>query len=308
MSTISRIDGEPSQFAGLTFRRLRSVLGTLDAPWFAVGATDAGAPVGLALGWLSPASEALLISVMVAAGWRRRGLGTALLREWQATALAQQAVALVARHSSRLPHRVVLERCLAKAGWSAPRMASLYMAGETGAMVTEVGRWPALAGRLLTLEGASFPSFQLRDDHDRAALDALVRQQLCLPTMDPKHYVANLDPVASLAVRREEVLVGWVLAQPVGNRKLPGVPAGRHCLYYASAYIDERMAPTGLLVAGYYHSYRRQAAHYGEGSVAALHSGLPRMQTMIRRRFGPIALCVEEVFESRQQPGGGSPG
>jgi hypothetical protein len=116
--------------------------------------------------------------------------------------------------------------------------------------------------------------------------------------MAPATYEANLDPVASVALRREGCLIGWVLAQPVA-RPMPGVPDGRHSLYYASAYIDEALAATGSLVGGYYHAFSRQGAAYGMESIACLHTTMPRMQAMVRRRFGPMALRVDETFESR---------
>jgi hypothetical protein len=115
--------------------------------------------------------------------------------------------------------------------------------------------------------------------------------------LDFARYEARLDPVCSLQVRRGGVLVGWVVATPVRNAMLARY-GDRVCRLYACANVDRGLWHTGVLVAGYYHAFARQAAAYGEDALANYFTAWPRQMAMTRRRFAPIALQLNEIFSA----------
>ena len=295
---IRRLKDAAPEFASLTFPRLARMMTPLSDGWFAVGVRDDFGPIGLALGWCGGGEAAHLLSIMVDGRHRRTGLGSSLLAAWQSEAMTYGATTLVVAYSSRLAARLPFESMLRGLSWGPPRLTMLYMTGETGTMVDAVATWPATS-RLLCQPNIEFAPWRDPDEADRAAITRLSAQALFRSGMAPEQdWMTSLDQDVSVAVRRSGDLIGWVVARPVA-RTVPGVAAGRHALYYTSAYIDESVAATGLLVGAYFTAYERQAARYGRSSVAALHTNMPRMQAMIRRRFGPIAFRVDEVFESR---------
>jgi GNAT superfamily N-acetyltransferase len=302
---VQRLAGAASEFASLTFPRLARMLTPLSDGWFAVGVRDDFGPIGLALGWCGGGGAAAhLLSVSVDKRYRGAGLGSSLLAAWQSEAMTDGATTLVVAYSSRLAARLPLESMLCGLSWEAPRLTMLYMAGETGTMVEAVATWPAMS-RLLCQPNIEFAPWRDPDEADRAAIARLSAQALFRSGMAAEQdWIRSVDQDVSVAVRRSGNLIGWVVARPVA-RPIPGVPAGRHALYYTSAYIDESVAATGLLVGAYFTAYERQAARYGRSSVAALHTNMPRMQAMVRRRFAPIAFRVDEVFESRLALGQG---
>jgi GNAT superfamily N-acetyltransferase len=295
---IRRLTDNAPEFASLTFPRLARMLTPLSDGWFAVGVCDDFGPIGLVLGRRGGGEVAHLLSVTVDRRYRRTGLGSSLLAAWQNEAMTYGATALVVAYSSRLAARLPLESILRALSWGPPRLTMLYMAGETGTMVDAVATWPAMS-RLMRQPNIEFASWRDPDEADRAAIARLSAQDLFRSGMAPEpDWMTGLDQDVSVGVRRSGDLIGWVAARPVA-RPIPGVPAGRHALYYTSAYIDEPVATTGLLVGAYFTAYERQAARYGRSSVAALHTNMPRMQAMVSRRFAPIAFRVDEVFESR---------
>jgi hypothetical protein len=88
-----------------------------------------------------------------------------------------------------------------------------------------------------------------------------------------------------------------VVATPARNAMLARY-ADRVCRLYASANLDRGLWHTGVLVAGYYHAFARQAAAYGEDTIASYFTCLPRQMAMTRRRFAPIALQLDEILSA----------
>jgi GNAT superfamily N-acetyltransferase len=291
------LDGDAAAFQSLTFPRLATALTSLAPPYLAVGAYESGRPIGLALGLYNAANEARLLSVRVLPEHRRTGVGAALIDAWRTEGLARGVARFAASYSSRLPARTAFEATLRRARWPAPRLESLYMLGEAEPMASNSATWPAMRERIMDWHGIDFTPWRSPNSADRAAMARLSTQSSFIGSMKTTLYEDNLDLDVSLAVRRNDELVGWVLAQPV-KRPPPSAPANHHSMYYPSAYIDEALAHKGLLIGGYYRAFRRQATAYGAASLAALHTAAPRMMRMVRRRFAPMALCVDEIYVS----------
>ncbi len=115
---------EAARFAPLTFPALRGRLGAgePDRNLLAVGAALPGEPVGLALAEIAPGGASVqLLSLFVAAPYRRRGLGTALLAELEATLAQRGCIRMSAAYRDALPGLTALEGVLRKRCWTPPQ-------------------------------------------------------------------------------------------------------------------------------------------------------------------------------------------
>lgn len=297
---LAPLAGNVSAYAGLTFPRLAPRLTALTPPWLAVGATLAGVPVGLALGTLNDEGEALLLSVVVTPAVRRQGIGRRLLATFAETAAAAGAHCVIAAYSSRLApgDAAALVAAAAAAGWSPPVLRELICFSEAGPMVEAVARWPAVSGRLRDAQGVRYEPWQPLDAADHAAIAAMADGDGYMPHMHPDWSPAPPLPECSVAVRRGGALVGWVVAEQAAGVPLPGY-RDRPAVTYRSAYLRPDLWHTGALVGAYWHAFDRQAALMGPQSIAIYHTCLPRMMAMVRRRFGPLHLKVDEAWELR---------
>ncbi len=285
-----------SDFATLTFPRLAPMLDTVAPPWVAAGIRVGGLPAGLALG-LVREGDARLLSVSVARPLRRRGVGSALVTAWEAQAAALGATVSRAGHTGRLPGRRAFEATLARAGWAPTRPMEIWAIGETGPMVAEVGRWPSVAGRVREPNGFTFEPWREPDADDGAAISAGEAEPDFLPSMAPALCAGRVEPACSIAVRRDGALVGWVLGERAEGVALDGY-RDRPAIYYRSAYLSRPLWHTGLLVGAYWHAYARQAEAFGPRSIATFRTAMPRMMALVRRRFAPISLRIDETFET----------
>lgn len=294
---LAPLTGDASAYASLTFPRLAPRLVALTPPWLAVGATLGGVPVGFALGHACE-GEVQLLSVVVAPSLRGQGLGRRLIAAFADRAAATGARGAVIAYSSRLDAEsaAALVSAATAAGWSAPTLRELICFSETGSMVESVGRWPAVSGRLRDAKKVDFAPWHPLDDADHAAIAAMADDEGYLPHMHPDRPMAPPVPECSVAVRRDGALVGWVMAEQAPTVPLPGY-RDRPAITYRSAYLRADLWHTGALVGAYWHAFDRQAALLGARSIAIYHTCLPRMMAMVRRRFGPLHLRVDEAWE-----------
>ncbi|SUB01493.1 Uncharacterised protein [Pannonibacter phragmitetus] len=289
---VELLEGEAGGFAVFGFPRLASRLSPVNAPWIAVGLRIAGIPAGLALGVVQD-KTALLLSLMVAAPLRDQGYGRGLAEAFAAEAQTRGAVIVDIGFSSRIGQRDALVRCLGAAGFSVPELAELITTGEAGAMLDAVNQWPSIMKRLRNPESASLEPWRELDGVDLAAVEALSREPGYVPGMAPQADPETFDPACSVAVRRSGQLLGWVVAESLPVITLDAY-RGRKGVCYRSAYLTQRLWHTGLLVGAYRAAFEAQVNTYGPGSIAVFHTSIPRMAAMVRRRFGPIALQVDE--------------
>ena len=302
---VAPLSGNAAAFATLGFPRLAPVLDHLEQPWVAVGATVGGLPAGLALGQIQE-DGARLLSLTVARSLRNRGIGRTLAEGWGRAAAAAGATGLVTAFSDKLPERAALAATLSAAGWTAPRLTHVRAIGEAAPMVEAVGRWPSLTGRLRDPDGFSFDPWRTPDADDRAAIADLAAEPEHLPLMHPDVRAERIEPACSIAVRRRGMLVGWVLAERAESVPLDGY-RDRPAIDYRSAYLARSLWHTGMLVGAYWHAYARQVAAFGPNSIAMFGTMFPRMMSLVRRRFAPISLRVDETFEMIREPAAGSP-
>ena len=183
-----------------------------------------------------------------------------------------------------------------KAGFAPPRLGLVNLTGEVGPMSSCVFTrdWRAVLRRTVDPRSYDFPAWGPLDAGEAADLEGLRAQPAYHAGFDFAHLGDRIDPVCSLKILRHGRLVGWIVAEPLSNALAAEFPE-RVCRHYVSAYLDEALWHTGVMLAGYWHAFSRQAAAYGEGSIANYFSNMPRQMALSRRRFAPMALHYDEI-------------
>ena len=297
-ASVAVLEGDASGFSGFGFPRLAGHLAAVTAPWIAAGLRVEGLPAGLAFGLLQ-GDEALLLSLVVAAPLRGQGHGRRLAALFASEAARRGAQWVDVGFSSRIAHREALAGCLTAAGFPAPELLELITTGEAGAMLEAVNQWPSMMRRLRDPDSASFEPWRPLDAADLAAVRTLSQEPGYRPGMAPEADPETFDPACSIAVRREGQLIGWVVAEGLPVITLDAY-RNRKGVSYRSAYLTQKLWHTGLMVGAYRAAFEAQVNAYGPDSIAVFHTGIPRMAAMVRRRFGPIALQVDEHWRTRQ--------
>jgi GNAT superfamily N-acetyltransferase len=298
MIALVTLDGTDAKaFASLTYPSLASKLAHVAAPWFAVGALCNNEPVALALGWQQPTERAQLVSIMVAPEFRRRGLGTRLLAAWQESAAAVGASAVCGYHSSQTLRRTAFEGLLVRAGGPAPRLHRLRFVGAAGATADEIKKMTGVRRRLIEPQTYSFDLWTSPTSTDRVAIERLKEAAGLRPDISVTEYEAAMDPACSLVVRRCGTLVGWVFAERLSRAPIEGYE-GRIALAYPLAYLRKDLQNNAILIGAVWHPSSRQAPTYGRTSLIVFSASTPQVMRATRRRLGPIAICLDEVFES----------
>ncbi|MES2495435.1 MAG: hypothetical protein V4618_04945 [Pseudomonadota bacterium] len=303
------LGGDAAGFTDFTFQHYRGLVHKVARPYLAVGVLLGDRPVGLAFGWVEPSEadgriEANLSSIQIMPLLRKAGIGHAALAAWEAEAMRRGARQAVTYHPGRLKERTAFEALLAASRWSPPETHKLQVTGEAAGMSVIGGNWRGVRGRLIEPEGVTFDAWDMSAmTADREGIARLTAQSTCIPYLEPLQHAARIEPAVSLAIRREGVLLGWILGERLVRSIGPGsmVPDVTSINYFA-AYCDEAVASRGLLIGAFFHSFSRQAAAFGPRSRATYITKpiMPQMVALSRRRFAPMADYVDEVFVSRK--------
>ena len=290
------------EFSALTFRGLSRHLAEPNDSYFGIGARVNELPVGLALGWRPGPGKAILLSVAVSPTRRRRGIGRGLVAHWEREAMRRGASRVSAHFGEDLLCRDALAGLLTTSGWHSPTETLFRVIGYAGQMGRQVDSLPGMARRLLSSGSFSYEDFRFRPE-DEGAIERLVAQPDASDFPDPRSFRDRFIPETSVAIRKNGVLVGWVIGVPPAS--IPAIGRNRAdvaCVEYAVNYLDPALAHTGASIPAFTRAYRAQARLFGEDSLAIYftHPGRPRMVAMTRRRFGPIALRMDTIFSSRK--------
>jgi len=302
---IVKLSGDARKYSSLTFPALRSHLQEVRRPIVAMGLEAGGTAGGLALAGLSGDGAAEALSISVRPDLRRRGHGAQLLATLEEQLALEGVRRVSGRFADALPGLPALQALLARAGWSAPEPYSVQVTGRAGAMAAEGGAWAGVAGRLKAPRRFDFQSLVLTPADD-AAIERLMRQEHWGTHLDPRRFLDTLDPGCSIAIRRGEALVGWVITETGAARLGPGTTDPEAVsVYYPENYLDEALWSAGLSIGAYFHAFSRQAALYGPRSLAIYrtHPGAGRMLAFTRRRFAPMADRVDTIFSSSKAIG-----
>lgn len=301
---------EACRFEGLVPFEARPVLHDLAALGrvHALGATLMGRPIGLGLavrGWAEPKTHtgappvgtAHLLSLAVARGWRRIGVGRALLDGLESSLAAAGVESVTCRYA--LPSSdalVALEALFRSAGWSAPEVTMLQC---------RAGR-PILDAPLMRKQLQLPAEYEIVDWVDLTAAD---RARIAEPregrawfpeTLDPFHFEPDMEILNSLALRYRGEVVGWLITRRTGPTTM----------YYRCLFVREDLARLGRGLALIGEAIRRHenaiGGRQGLGEWSTP-STLPAMVRFIKRHLVPFGAEITEQREVRKTIGSQPP-
>lgn len=297
---------EAADFAPFTFPAYRHLLNGIPSPILlrerseavqplTVAALADGRPVGLALVGvpLEANREPGLLSLLVAATDRRRGIGAHLLT------LAEESVAALGHDRLRVvyttgsPGVEALERLLARGGWEPPqlRMASVRLSWESFRHAPWLGRYGSVAGCQSVL-WSEVPAELKEEARHRHHAQPWIHPQLPFWL----HDAAGFEPATSLGILYHGRLVGWVI-----NHRHDQVT-----LRFTCGFIRDDLARLGLLLPSASESFHRMPAAGFTRATFTTPRELGRMIEFIERWVRPWADFVGETRGSakRLRPGG----
>lgn len=299
---LARLDLPAPAFGTFTFPRYRGLLAGTELPEtaterIAVGATFDGVPVALA--FLSRKHDETrarrLLSIMVAPLLRRQGIAGRLLREIEVLAIADGTGQLSAVHSSRMAGAAAFTALLRAAGWTAPEEFEYRLAGKAGWALQARADWGDFLARI-SARGYHSTTWSDLTAADRDAIGTIVQG---LPERD-----RSFDPLAihpdlpvihevSLALRRHDEIVGWVL----GSRG-----ALRDTVYYSHGYVVHKVRRPGWLVAGVRDVCERQCALLGPHTLSVFEAaaGNTDMRRFMDRQLKPYSEWTDSRYKSEK--------
>jgi GNAT superfamily N-acetyltransferase len=212
----------------------------------AIGATEGGLPVGLALGALPLKEEGLpeLLSVYVVPDHRRRGIGDGLLAGFEEAVRKTRLTRVHTVYMTGKPGTEIFERLIQRRGWSLPvaRMIVVKFTLEQ-AMSTPWYRKYRLRSRFETFPWKNLTEEDLRELKRSQEKTRWIPEDL-LPW---KHDRLGFEPASSIGARLGGEVVGWVI-----NHQLSS-----DTVRFTCSFIREDLARRGRIVPLYSESISR---------------------------------------------------
>ncbi|MBK1837773.1 GNAT family N-acetyltransferase [Azospirillum sp. YIM B02556] len=281
---IATLQGDASAFARLTYPAYRNMLAPVGIGTVAFGAWIGDAPVGLILACREEGRTTLL-SVSVASGWRRCGIGGRLMEMLAAAVPAGER--LTATYSSRLPARAAFEGLLRRCGWGAPVLQSMRAAGTPRAVLD----WAkAHSPALRVLRSYGLALWRDATPDDRAEVEQLIGSGAIAAEFSPFAMAAQFEhwPDNSWLVRREGKVIGWMFAR----LELPDT------VWYHGAAVRRDVEHLGPLLLMFHRVHQVAAERLGPDSTWRIDSfpRTPAMLAFMRRRVAAFAGFVDELY------------
>lgn len=299
---------EAARLAPLTFRAMAGLLTGLDQIRHVAFAAWAGdQPVGLLLAGPNLVQEPppQLYSLVVASGWRRRGIGSRLLDAFMDWGIRQGHAALVTEWSDRLPGNGALAAALVRAGWTPPRQASLRLQSSVDRTDSVFTRRNQLLARVArdTIRILSWGDATPAARERVLTISMELGQDGTLPDWgDPRPWFTRLDPLYSLLILDgQDNPLGWIICEHQ-------VAVGRW--FFPIGWIHPDHARRGLLMAAIARVTAMLAENEGPGAIAAFETTHlnKTMWYMLEKHFRPHATMADYLLASRcdliAKPGG----
>ncbi|MFM7086683.1 MAG: TIGR03032 family protein [Cyanobium sp.] len=275
-------------YAALTFPPLTAgspALQRIQGELLGVSAMVAGAMVAFVIAERRPQGEALLLSLMVAPAWRRRGIGTGLLARLMAFLAAEGLGPLLVRYRVTTLTTAAFEPILARLGWSAPHTDFVLLEGRSPrlAAVGWADRHPISAPYTL------LPWGQLSEAQRQSAAQLAAPAELLPPGAE----AAQPDPQLSLALLHQNQPVGWLLLHRTGA----------DAVRYSSLYVEPPHRGRARALALLHEGFRRQHAAAIPIARAAIDSRNTAMLRVLQRHLGAHLQAIGQSRSSLSPQG-----
>jgi GNAT superfamily N-acetyltransferase len=269
-------------YQNMTFPAYRAQLHSLDSATgvVAVGASESGQPVGLALAQFDSERSAQVLSLYVAPAHRNRGLGRLLLQRIDSALAGMSCASALVVYNREGKYRSALERILAVCGW--PDASPRVLICKANGQILKAD-WFAKS-RLP--KGASI--FSWRDITDEERRSIYERQQVSPWVPDdllPEAHEPGMQELNSVGLRHQGEVVGWVITHWVAPS-----------LYrYTCSFVRQDLQRRLAVVPLYREAINRQAAvegleSIGMWTVPLRHAG---MAEFVKRRMAPHLVSLD---------------
>ncbi|MBG9386531.1 TIGR03032 family protein [Caenimonas aquaedulcis] len=267
-------------YAGLTFPSLAPGsrgLAALKGELMGISAMADGTMVGLALAERLGDRGARLCSLMVEPGFRRQGVATRLLLNLQRLLAENGAQEAVVHYAGNAGLAASFEPLLARLGWSAPQTGFVLVQGSA-ARLARTG-WET--------RYALQPPYECFPWVEATAGDLAAAKGLAAPRdLLPPATFEGVEPSASLGLRHEGALAGWLIAHRVD--------AGT--VRYSSLYVAPSHRGRGRGLALLAEAFIRQERAGIPLAKAAVQVGNDEFMRVLHKHLNPY---LDSAGESR---------
>jgi GNAT superfamily N-acetyltransferase len=290
---LSSASASVQEYSHLTYPRFRPFLesrGDAD-PFVAVCATIEGHPSALALARVDTDHKrsAQLLSVAVAAQYRRRGAATAVLQSLEEILRGRGCRRTYATYLGDSPSRVALEATLKKSGWKTGRQRSIIGRSDVPTMRQAPWLW----------------KLQLPSQYELFAWNELAASERgslshgdCPPELMPFGDENSIE-LNSVGLRYQGRVVGW----QINHRVLPDT------IRYSRLYVEPDLPRRGLGITMVAESLRRhitdQRLSAAPKGVFHLEANNMPMQCFVLRRLSPWMQSFTMSYEASKELSGG---
>lgn len=278
-------NSDAPNYAQFTFPSFRSPLqNNIEASpsIVAIGASDSGQAVGLAIAEIRQSTVAEVLSIFVDAPYRSSGIGTALLRRLEAELVQRGCTSAELVYMAGKPTTPALERLLQKCCWTAPKPRMLVCKGQTETVIK--APWIQKYSHLPAAY-TIFPWIEITSEERATIQQTQVAHSWIPEDLVPFRYEQNLEPLNSLGLRYQEQVVGWVI-----NHRLDP-----NTIRYTCSFVREDLQKMGRIIALYAEACKRQAnANIPNGvwTVPYIHEA---MVHFVKHRWAPYLTSIAET-------------
>jgi GNAT superfamily N-acetyltransferase len=248
-------------------------------------------PIGLAVAELpvrAADGAAELLSLLVAADYRRQGVATALVEAMEETLRAGGAAAVEAVYTTGKPAIDAVERIFEKRGWDAPELRTMTVRFTIAeALATpwygRMGLLPAGAEIFSWKDITAAERQQLRESNARAPWIANSLQPW-------RHDHLGFDPISSVGLRYRGEVVGWVINHQIDPRTVR----------FTCSFMRKDLSRRARIVPLYSEALRRLSETSCEFCTLVTPTVYPGMLEFLRRHCSPYASFTGETRGARK--------
>lgn len=270
-----------SAYASLTFPARRDLVTAppADREMVFVGAAAEGEPVGFAFGMGGPEGQFEVISFYVTPFYRGRGLSRALLEALE-SAFVTRGYRMGVHFFTVDAEDQAYARFLLNNGWSRPTLRQVVCTTD----LAHAYQTPWLV-RARVPKNCEVRRWREVSETERATLRARKEAEpgFYPDGLDPFFYEADCHEDTSLALLKDEAVVGWVITHVLDERTLR----------WTCSYVTEALQGSGRMLPLWWEVAQRQKRHTGlDRFIYTAPVDQPRMVRFALRRMRPWLLSL----------------
>jgi GNAT superfamily N-acetyltransferase len=279
-------------YQNLTFPKYRRLLlnnGKLDTRTVAVGASESGQPIGLALAEIGQfGQQAKVLSIYVAPQHRRKGVGTALLTHLEEELASAGCTSATLQYMTDQESLAAFERLLQTCHWNPPQFQQLVCKCDRRTLTAP---W-------LNMEFMLPPSFQIVPWEDITPDEKIWIQQSnqanswIPPDLLPSIHEEDFEPLNSLGMRYQGRVIGWLITHRLAV----------DTIRYTCSYIRQDLQKAARIIPMYAEAVKRQKTAMPDSkAIWTVPKSHASMIAFVKKRLASYMVSLEEGRGSSKQ-------